>query len=275
MVVNSLSIAQGGLLDLANNDMIVRSASGGSVATWLAEGFNYGGTAWAGPTGIISSSAAAANRLMALGIVTNGANGNAVQSTFDGQPVYAGDMLVKYTYIGDANLDGKVDGSDYSLIDGTYTSERGANVSLSGWAMGDFNFDGVVDGSDYALIDNAFNNQGSPIPAVTAAQPANTAASPVMAIPAAAVAAPAQAAAAESAPAAPKLNPAGRPRNRTASATFSTSVIAPPPAKNSSIVIEKWWQQIENQKLVTVRHGSKRADDLRSGRSSTFDRLSQ
>ena len=27
------------------------------------------------------------------------------------------DVLVKYTYYGDANLDGKVDGSDYSRID--------------------------------------------------------------------------------------------------------------------------------------------------------------
>ena len=29
----------------------------------------------------------------------------------------AGDILIRYTYFGDANLDGVVDGSDYSLID--------------------------------------------------------------------------------------------------------------------------------------------------------------
>ena len=32
----------------------------------------------------------------------------------------AGDVLLKYIYYGDANLDGEVDGSDYSLIDNGY-----------------------------------------------------------------------------------------------------------------------------------------------------------
>jgi len=63
----------------------------------------------------------------------------------------------KYTYFGDANLDGKVDGSDYSLVDSGYGNHR------SGWDNGDFNYDGVVDGSDYTLLDNAFNNQGAQI----------------------------------------------------------------------------------------------------------------
>jgi hypothetical protein len=64
-------------------------------------------------------------------------------------------VLVKYTYYGDANLDGAVDGSDYTLIDNGFTNH------LSGWQNGDFNYDGVVDGSDYTLIDNAFNTQGA------------------------------------------------------------------------------------------------------------------
>jgi hypothetical protein len=67
------------------------------------------------------------------------------------------DVLVKYTYFGDANLDGMVNGSDYTLIDNGY------NSGLSGWRNGDFNYDGVIDGDDYMLIDNAFNTQGSPL----------------------------------------------------------------------------------------------------------------
>jgi hypothetical protein len=74
-------------------------------------------------------------------------------------------VLVKYTYYGDANLDGKVDGSDYSIIDNTYLHENFSNgvatTPISGWYNGDFNYDGVVDGSDYALMDNAFNQQGT------------------------------------------------------------------------------------------------------------------
>ena len=74
---------------------------------------------------------------------------------FDGTLPGASDILVKYTYYGDANLDGKVDGSDYALIDNGY------NKHLTGWYNGDFNYDGVIDGSDYTLIDNAFNTQSA------------------------------------------------------------------------------------------------------------------
>jgi hypothetical protein len=63
------------------------------------------------------------------------------------------DVEVRHTYYGDANLDGRLDGSDYSKIDNGYIRH------LSGWSNGDFNYDGVVDGSDYTLIDNAFNRQ--------------------------------------------------------------------------------------------------------------------
>jgi len=80
-------------------------------------------------------------------------------STFDGQSIPTGEIIVGYTYFGDANLDGKVDGSDYSKID------YGFLHHLTGWANGDFNYDNVINGSDYTLMDNTFNTQGSPIPA--------------------------------------------------------------------------------------------------------------
>src|ERR1019366_8740561 len=64
------------------------------------------------------------------------------------------DILIKYTYYGDTNLDGQVDGSDYARIDNGYI------MGLSGWSNGDFNYDNQINGSDYTLIDNAFNTQG-------------------------------------------------------------------------------------------------------------------
>jgi fibronectin type 3 domain-containing protein len=73
-------------------------------------------------------------------------------------------VVARYTYYGDANLDGKVDGSDYSRIDFGYLSHA------HGWENGDFNYDGVIDGSDYTLIDNAFNQQGGAISASPAAR---------------------------------------------------------------------------------------------------------
>ena len=63
------------------------------------------------------------------------------------------DVLVKYTYYGDADLSGTVTSADYILID------NGFNNHSTGWHNGDFNYDGVVNGDDYTLIDNAYNTQ--------------------------------------------------------------------------------------------------------------------
>jgi hypothetical protein len=93
-----------------------------------------------------------------LGVIQNNQSGSVLftsSNEFDGYTPAAADILVKYTYYGDANLDGKVDGSDYSRIDNGYRNH------LTGWYNGDFNYDGVVDASDYTLIDNAFNQQGA------------------------------------------------------------------------------------------------------------------
>jgi hypothetical protein len=61
---------------------------------------------------------------------------------------------MKYTYFGDANLDGQVNGTDYTAID------NGFNAGLTGWNNGDFNYDGLINGDDYVLIDNSFNMVG-------------------------------------------------------------------------------------------------------------------
>jgi autotransporter-associated beta strand protein len=159
--VTGLSIATGtsgafaGLLDIGNNSVDVEGAGTTGLATLTAavkQGFNGGG--WNGSAGIISASAAADSRhLTAVGIATG-------LTSFEGSTVGSTDVLIKYTYYGDANLDGAVDGSDYTLIDAGFNSQHSASP-LTGWQNGDFNYDGVIDGSDYTLIDNAFNTQGS------------------------------------------------------------------------------------------------------------------
>jgi hypothetical protein len=63
-----------------------------------------------------------------------------------------------YTYAGDANLDGVIDGGDYGIIDNF------AQVPNSdGYVNGDFNYDGVIDGGDYGIIDNNIQSQGAPL----------------------------------------------------------------------------------------------------------------
>ena len=99
---------------------------------------------------------------MAVGAIQNNQNGTAMYGDgttlplFDGElGVSAASILIRYTYFGDANLDGVVNASDFTLID------AGSVGHLTGWLNGDFNYDGVVDGADYALMDNAFNQQGA------------------------------------------------------------------------------------------------------------------
>ena len=133
-----------------NAGLIVQQTPSSTIFNLLRSG--YAGGNWNG-TGINSSLAAAdTTHLTAVGmLVPNGS------VSFRGQTLNLGDVGIQYTYYGDANLDGKVDGSDYSLIDTGYLS----NGSLTGWQNGDFNYDGSIDGSDYTLIDNAYNRQGA------------------------------------------------------------------------------------------------------------------
>jgi autotransporter-associated beta strand protein len=68
-------------------------------------------------------------------------------------------VLAKYTYVGDANLDGQVDALDYERVDLAI-----GNTGVFGTAQGDLNGDGSVDALDYEQIDlNIGNGVGSPL----------------------------------------------------------------------------------------------------------------
>src|SRR5439155_4739349 len=60
---------------------------------------------------------------------------------WDGQVVDDTTVLVKYTYGGDTDLSGTIDGDDYFAIDG----HVGMNGLAFGFMNGDFNFDGAID----------------------------------------------------------------------------------------------------------------------------------
>ena len=140
----TLSIGATGVLDLGGNDMIVH---GGDLPTLSND---------IGQRSILSSIAAATNN-QALGIAVN------VTSSFDGQNVQSTDVLIKYTYYGDADLSGNVTAADYLLIDNGFNSQSTIDA-LAGWQNGDFNYDGKINGDDYTLIDNAFNTQNTAQP---------------------------------------------------------------------------------------------------------------
>jgi fibronectin-binding autotransporter adhesin len=148
------TLSNSGTINLKDNRLVIHNttqlnadATTAAVFTQLQNGF-AGGTWTGGTSPQILSSAAAGSSLYTLGEVESGT-----------------DVLVRYAYYGDANLDGGVDGTDYSLIDTGF----GSAGAMTGWQNGDFNYDGFVDGSDYSLIDNAFNTQTGLAPAAQVA----------------------------------------------------------------------------------------------------------
>jgi hypothetical protein len=140
-----------GQLDLTNNGMVVDNAASDvnalpAVQNQLKSG--YAGGAWTG-NGITSSAAAAtaasAHRT-ALGYRASLAAG-----TFLGQTVDDSAVLIRYTYAGDTNLDGKVDLTDFTFLAANF---NGANKN---WVDGDFNYDGSVDLTDFTFLASNFN----------------------------------------------------------------------------------------------------------------------
>jgi autotransporter-associated beta strand protein len=137
MTVNSIAIAPGTRLDLADNDILVDYAAGSSPYDTL-RGYVRAGRA-AGD-GIISSTSAG-DTVLALGD-----NADLQRAAHRDVPIDTSTIIGMHTYYGDANLDGKVTGDDYVAVD----SNLGTG---SRWTQGDFNFDGIVSGDDYVPID--------------------------------------------------------------------------------------------------------------------------
>jgi hypothetical protein len=90
----------------------------------------------------------------AVGHAEASATFTSVPATFSGQSVDNTSVLVKFTYYGDATMEGFVDINDSARV--------GANFNQSGklWQDGDFNYDGTVNIGDYGLM--ATNWQLSP-----------------------------------------------------------------------------------------------------------------
>jgi hypothetical protein len=125
IVPETIGIAPGAALDLTNNGLVVQGGDLGAVNALVAAG--YAGGSWTG-SGINSSSAAAAGD-RSLGIGQEGS-----------------DVLVKFTYSGDATLDGAVTIADLGVLAANW---QGTDKY---WFEGDFNYDGSVNIADLGIL---------------------------------------------------------------------------------------------------------------------------
>jgi hypothetical protein len=137
-------------LNLATSDLILHYTSTSPISTlidnYLADQLTTNPTFANLPTTLAISEAAD------LGL-----------TDFAGLPVDESTVIAKFTYVGDANLDGQVDALDYERVDLAI-----GNTNVSGTAQGDLNYDGQVDALDYEQVDlNIGNGVGSPLAAVS------------------------------------------------------------------------------------------------------------
>jgi autotransporter-associated beta strand protein len=151
--ITSLSISGTGTLDIGNNHLIVDYSGSdpiASIAALIAHGAYAGGTTitWTG-TGITSSAAQLNSSSYGIGYADTADAGNPAGLS-------SGQIEIMYTLLGDANLDGKVNGTDFNLMATNFNQSVTA-----GWDKGDFNYDGKVNGNDFVLLAANFNQFAS------------------------------------------------------------------------------------------------------------------
>jgi hypothetical protein len=151
---------------MADNAMIVqataisRLAVAANVRNWIKSARNLN-PLWSGP-GITSAHAALLPASRAVGYMLNGAGGTNY-ATFEGQAVDLNSILVRYTVMGDLNLDKSVSISDFIDI--------AAHLNTPGvWRDGDINYDDNVTFSDFidlsANFGQSLSGDAAPLPAV-------------------------------------------------------------------------------------------------------------
>jgi lipopolysaccharide export system protein LptA len=139
VVVTSQISVVSGTLDLANNDLIVRNGDIPSLISMLLDGRL---------TSSMSSPGSAP--YTTLGLVANGESGLPLFASFDNIAVNVADALIKYTYLGDTDLSGTLDATDFNAVLSGFTN------NLTGWQNGDVNHDGVVNATDWSLFAPAY-----------------------------------------------------------------------------------------------------------------------
>ncbi|MDP9173567.1 MAG: PEP-CTERM sorting domain-containing protein [Planctomycetota bacterium] len=153
----TLDLASGSKVDLGTGSLTLSYSSlanpNASIRGYISNAYNVSGTPWTGPAGITSTQLDAHHAVAFAdgsdGVVTN-LPANRSSAVPAGGVLPANNELVTYAFAGDANLDGKVDFSDFVILSnhfgGTFTN----------WDQGNFNYDTGVDFSDFVILSNNF-----------------------------------------------------------------------------------------------------------------------
>jgi hypothetical protein len=150
-----------GQLDLADTALIVEYAAPGSSPIVSIRGAiknAFAAGAWTG-SGITSSVAATdPNKAVGYAEAADVLTFTAGHAPFAGQTVDPTSVLARYTFLGDANLDGSVGFNDLVRLAQSYNTDFNTNPTTnSWWSRGDFNYDGVVNFADLVKLAQNYN----------------------------------------------------------------------------------------------------------------------
>lgn len=148
-----------GTIDVTTRGLIVDYPAGSEAATLasvkaqIISGYNAtapgaGNGDWKGPG--ITSTSAGGSKAVGYAQATEVALG--AGHTFMGAAVDDTAVLVRYTFKGDANLDGAVGFADLVAVAQHY----GQSDGLANWVQGDFNFDGNVGFADLVAVAQSY-----------------------------------------------------------------------------------------------------------------------
>jgi autotransporter-associated beta strand protein len=152
VTISSLSITGTGVFDVNNNHIIITGDPVSTIYTYLQNGYNGGhwnGTG-SGSFGAIDTSASLTVNGLQYGL--GFAEGGDVNAPLG---LAAGQIEVSYTLLGDAKLEGTVNGPDLSILAANF------NQSFTAWDQGDFQYDGIVNGPDLAELAANYNQGDS------------------------------------------------------------------------------------------------------------------
>jgi len=148
--LNQLTISGAGEFNITNGHIFIDYGGGpdpiASIGAWVASG--YAGGSWNG-SGIMSTNAQTNSKSYGIGYADSADPVNPANLS-------SGTIEIMYTLLGDANLDGKVNGIDFNLLATNFNQ-----AVTNGWDKGDFNYDGKVNGIDFNLLAANFNQLAS------------------------------------------------------------------------------------------------------------------
>ena len=169
LALKSLTVDPTAVLDLTTNDLVLDYTGTSSPLTTVEAMVRagYSGGTWRG-NGITSSTAANNPGLYTVAILDNATRPTPF-GTFDGVDTSSHQqVLVKFTWVADIDLDGLVTSNDAIAFAANYSDGAAANHQ-----MGDLNYNGVFDANDAILFATAYNESLPQINTVTfAASPA-------------------------------------------------------------------------------------------------------